>query len=188
MKLFGLAFIKYEKFIQDEVNQLSNACERDNKKHRMFATQDEAAMGFIKYNNPRTHHDNRERGSYIYKAKANGHSVYFYLNESPGAHDNIVKHAIFDFVFGMIFNYKGQVISFRPTAFVHTHPSCACHAGDVFSKQDMSLISLPGISAVYLGSPKGILYAYEGDVKGIRVVSEEMPFASFKFADGSFIC
>lgn len=170
MKLIGLAFIKFK------------------KSHPLFATQDEAAIDFVRCNNPRTHHDNRERGSYIYKTKVNTTAMYFYLNESPGAHDNIVKHAIFDYVFGLACDYKrgrGKVISFRPTAFVHTHPSCACHVGDDFSKQDKLLTLLPGVTTVYLGSPKGILYGYERGRRVIRTVSEEMPLAAFKFKNGS---
>ncbi len=170
MKLIGLVFIKL------------------NKIDRLFPTQDEAAIDFVRCNNPRTHHDNRERGSYIYKTKVNDTAMYFYLNESPGAHDNIVKHAIFDYVVGLIGDYKRgyvKVISFRPTAFVHTHPSCACHVGDDFSKQDKFLTLLPGISTVYLGSPKGVLYGYEGGNNEIWTVSVDMPMAAFKFKNGS---
>ena len=166
MKFIGLAFIKF------------------NKLHPLFATQDEAAIDFVRCNNPNTHHDNRERGSYIYKTKVNNTAMYFYLNESPGAHDNIVKHAIFDYVVGLICDYKRgfvKVITFRPTAFVHTHPSCACHVGDDFSKQDKFLTLLPGVTTVYLGSPKGILYGYKRGCSDIRTVSVEMPLAAFKF-------
>lgn len=168
MKIIGLVIKKGSEF-------------GENAHHMMFASQDEAAIHFVMRNNPRTHVDNRERGSYIYKTKS---GKYFYLNESAGKHEHLIKHAIFDYVFGFIFGDKTKrfkVEKFLPVAFVHTHPSCRCHAGDTFSDQDKVLTRMPGISTVYLGSPSGRLYAYDGKSKAIRIISTNLPSTQFKF-------
>lgn len=174
MKLIGLIIKDGKKFV---LNQ-----------HRMiFASQDEAAIHFVMCNNPRTHEDNRERGTYIYKTKK---SQYFYLNASAGKHGHLIKNAIFDYVFGFIVGdetKRFKVEKFLPVAFVHTHPSCACHAGDTFSDQDKMLTYLPGISTVYLGSPSGRLYAYDGKNKAIQIISTNLPSTHFKFPNAKVI-
>lgn len=140
---------------------------------------DDAAADFVLNNNPLTHDDNRERGTYIYEIEIEDTKFYTYFESSPGGHDNVVFNAILDYGVGVVINVEDwnlEMGTILPKAFVHTHPSCTCHIGEEFSDPDKMLTSIPGIDIVYLGTPDGMLYSYD-KVNGKVTVSAEMPVA-----------
>ena len=78
-------------------------------------------------------------------------------------------------------NWNADVDNVVCKAFVHTHPNCKCHDRENFSDPDKALSHLPGISNVYLGTPNGMLYAYDGNTDSQRTVSSAMPVSTHRF-------
>ena len=156
----------------------------------LFESADEAAKDFVWNNNPKTHDDNRERGTYIYEVEIDGKTYYTYFDTMDvGGHSNVVLNAINDYgvaVFAKFDWLNSKFYVGTPTAFVHTHPSCTCHVGEEFSDQDKWLTNLPGISTVYLGTPNGMLYSYDGSNDSTYLVSSSMPKASVKYPDSNW--
>ena len=153
---------------------------------RTFKNADEAAIHFIQENNSLTHKDNRERGSYIYEATIDGKTKYFYFESRAGGHDNVIFNAIFHYNKGSYFenkNWNADVDNVVCKAFVHTHPKCPGHDGENFSDPDIILGKLPGISEIYLGTPTGMLHAYDGNTNTQRQVSSSMPVCTHPFTD-----
>ncbi len=157
-----------------------------NKKNKLmvFDSMDEAAYYFVQINNPLTHEDNRERGTYIYEVEMGGARRYMFLEAKPGGHSNVLYNVIAKYGMGLIAETSASGVDLgtvKPCAFVHTHPSCICHIGEDFSDVDIKLTNIPNIDAVYLGTPKGILYKYtQSDGKKQEVYSD-LPKATNTF-------
>ncbi len=80
-------------------------------------------------------------------------------------------------------DWDADVDNIVSRAFVHTHPHCPNHKGEDFSDQDKMLGKLPGISTVYLGTPKGMLYSYDASTDTEHQVSSSMPVSTHRFPD-----
>ncbi len=153
---------------------------------RTFNSADEAAIHFIHENNPLTHKDNRERGTYIYKATIDGKTKYFYFESKAGGHDNVIFNAIFHYNKESYFenkNWNADVDNVVCKAFVHTHPNCGSHDVENFSPADKFAGKLPGISSVYLGTPNGKLYVYDGKTDTEHEILASIPKAPSTFPD-----
>lgn len=98
----------------------------------------------------------------------------------------MIFNAIIDYKAGLVVKVDGWDIDIgtvAPSGFVYTHPYCKYHDRENFSDPDIMLIKLPGISTVYLGTPRGMLYAYDGSNDTQYAVSSGMPKAAVRFPD-----
>ena len=137
-----------------------------------FNTVEDAAAAFLLMTMPKTHDDNRERGSYIYEK--NGY--YYYFTDFPNGHSDVIAN--------VIANFSSRIG--RPAAFVHTHPYCICHDGASFSDPDKSLTGFPFfLKAVYLGTPLGAFMRYTPD-RNITTLSQNLPVAHTEYPDGKW--
>ncbi len=138
----------------------------------LYSSSDTCAYAFAKLQLRNTNKDFRERGAVIYKysVKYNGKNKYvdryIYTKVDVGAHNNVVwsfikqRYLIAAPSFSSSFKRRNRIkdIKYKARyAFVHTHPYCDCHSGNIFSSEDKSLVTRYGMTACYVGTPEGKL-------------------------------
>ena len=136
-------------------------------KMSLFDTEMAAVEAFGRAALPATERDGRERCAAIVRKKG-GYRLGRILR---GFHNNVILQAVF-IAFCSLF--------WGRTALVHTHPRCACHAGEVFSgaRDARGKICSPGdvcvpemgrIRRIWLVSPAGFLSCWDGKTQPLRV-------------------
>ena len=127
---------------------------------KLFGSQDDAAVAFGCEALPLTAADHRERGAVILpvmvRVEDERHRVrmYTYGRVFCGGHNNVVL--------GVILRFLIDLVIPRTIAFAHTHPLCTGHKPEVFSRGDELVARLPGVTYMYLASPAGRIYRYDG--------------------------
>ncbi|MEX1307440.1 MAG: hypothetical protein AB1Z19_02840 [Eubacteriales bacterium] len=159
------------------------------KKRKKFTSEDLAAHAFGCEALPLTAMDARERGAVLYPVSvqvksSNGQTrrekMYTYGRIFTGAHNNVV--------FGVVTRYLLWLLMPKTISFLHTHPSCTGHRSDEMSKGDEMVARLWGVDYMYLASPRGRLYKYDGkngrrDSRGglvLEHIYDDMPKISFR--------
>ena len=155
----------------------------------LFRTPDSAARSFGCYALPLTAVDARERGSVLHPVfiKQKGpdgqkHRIkmYTYSKVFSGAHNNVVIGVILRYLLWLFAPFKISVL--------HTHPYCTGHRAEDFSSGDEMVARLWGVDYMYLASPSGCLYKYNGkggtrNAKGVLILEkiyDNMPKVSEK--------
>jgi len=136
-------------------------------KGKIFKSEEEAALSFGFYANPLTDADSRERGAVIKRIKVNAFNettnrrkridLYTYGKVFTGGHNHVV--------FGAVTGYIASWIHARRISIIHTHPNCSGHKPEIFSKGDELVGKLYGVNYMYLASPFGNLFRYDGKEK-----------------------
>ncbi|MGN1248614.1 MAG: hypothetical protein ACI4XW_00940, partial [Candidatus Spyradocola sp.] len=135
-------------------------------KNGLYDTELAAVEAFGRAALPGTERDGRERCAAIVRQKGG----YRLGRTWRGFHNNVILQAVF-IAFCSLF--RGQ------TALVHTHPKCACHAGEAFSGErdargkirSLGDVCVPGmgrIRRIWLVSPAGFLSCWDGKNPPLR--------------------
>ena len=120
-----------------------------------YSNKEDAAKEFSSNAMPMTDATNREHAAVMYGI--NG--VYYNSDIYEGVHNTVWKFAVQN--------------SYHPTGreeyLLHTHPNCECHINNEFSGKPGSLepgdafvVDILGYDGIYLASPNGFIYLYEG--------------------------
>ena len=130
---------------------------------RLFQTEDLAARSFGCEALPLTAIDAHERGAVLYPVRVrlrdqNGGfrrvKMYAYSNIFTGAHNNVVAHVVLRYLLWLLVP--------KTISILHTHPSCTGHRSEEMSSGDEMVARLWGVQYMYLASPGGNLYKYDG--------------------------
>jgi len=131
---------------------------------KVFLTEEDAVKSFGLKALLLTHADARERGAFVRKInikvkEKNSNDIkkifaYTHGKIFCGGHRNVI--------FGFIVRYIFLLFNFRKVSFAHTHPYCTGHKPDSFSSADELVARLIGIKYMYLVSPNGRVYRYDG--------------------------
>ena len=131
---------------------------------KLFLTEDAAATAFGCEALPMTAVDKRERGAIILPVRVRTANettgrysrvkLYTYGSIFSGGHNNVIFDVVMRFLIDLIIP--------RTVSFTHTHPFCTGHKPEVFSPGDELVAKLPGVRYMYLASPGGCLYKYDG--------------------------
>lgn len=149
------------------------------EQQRLFQTEDLAARSFGCEAMPLTAADARERGAVLYPVFVrfrgkDGRFVrkryYTYAKIFTGAHNNVVADVVLRYLFWFLIPKR--------ISFLHTHPACTGHKPEAFSVGDELAAKLPGVNFMYLASPGGNLYKYDGkknakrDANGVLILEK----------------
>ncbi len=159
------------------------------RKKILYLNQDSAARAFGCEALPLTAIDARERGAVLYpvylrERTENGQYIrikrYTYGRIFTGRHNNVVTHVVLRYLLWLLVPMKISIL--------HTHPFCTGHRSEEMSKGDELVARLWGVMYMYLASPAGNLYKYDGkngkrDSRGVLILEkiyDSMPKISIR--------
>jgi RHS repeat-associated protein len=116
-----------------------------------FSNPDDAAIAIAPKLGKLSQDNNREYYAAIYSKIVNGERVYYTGPIQDGSHNNVIEPTIMDCIDNVVSIFDSQQLE----GFVHSHPTCNCHANNVFSGLigDQGAAVLTGIC--YMMYPKG---------------------------------
>lgn len=154
------------------------------KKQKIFYVKDAAARAFGCEALPLTAQDAKERSAILYPIRITSINkkgakvrtkAYSYSRLMTGGHNHVVLSVIICYLLWFFIPKRICIL--------HTHPLCNGHKPKAFSKADELVARLPFVKYMYLASPHGNLYKYDGkptkrNVKGeliLPIIYDNMP-------------